>query len=60
MRVPSGVAARIRASGGLAEIHVDRGRFPRAGGVYQSADYDTAPNRVDIDVEAGVGSVNIR
>ena len=60
VRVPSGVAARIRASGGLAEIHVDRDRFPRAGGVYQSADYDTAPNRVDIDVEAGVGSVNIR
>jgi len=60
MRVPPGVAARIRASGGLAEIHVDRGRFPRAGGVYQSADYDTAANRVDIDVETGVGSVNIR
>jgi hypothetical protein len=60
VRVPSGVAARIRASGGLADIRVDRDRFPRAGGVYQSADYDTAANKVDIDVEAGVGSVNIR
>ena len=60
VRVPSGVAARIRAKGGLAEIKVDRNRFPRAGGVYQSPDYDTAANKVDIVIEMGVGSVNVR
>jgi hypothetical protein len=60
VRIPTGVAARVRASGGLASIHVDRKRFPRSGGVYQSPDYDTAANRVDLRVEAGVGSVDIR
>ena len=60
VRVPSGVAARIRVGGGLAGITVDRNRFPRVGGVYQSADYDTAPNKVDVDIETGVGSVDVR
>jgi len=59
IRVPSGVAARIRASGALAEIKVDRNRFPREGGVYQSSDYDTAPNKADVDVDTGVGSITI-
>jgi hypothetical protein len=57
--VPEGVAARIRASGGLAEIAVDRERFPRQGSFYQSPDYETAVNRVDLDIETGVGSVRV-
>jgi hypothetical protein len=60
IRVPSGVAARIRVKGGLTGIAVDKSRFPRAGDVYQSADYDTAPNKVDVNVETGVGSVDVR
>lgn len=59
IRVPSGVAARIRVKAGLAEINVDTRRFPRLGDVYQSANYDTAPNKVDVDVETGVGSVDV-
>ena len=60
IRVPSGVAARIRVKGGLAGITVDRSRFPRTGDVYQSADYDTAPNKVDVDIETGLGSIDVR
>ena len=60
IRVPSGVAGRIRVKGGLAGIAVDKGRFPRMGDVYQSTDYDTAPNKVDVDIETGVGSVDVR
>ncbi|MGD1996686.1 MAG: hypothetical protein PVH62_07930 [Anaerolineae bacterium] len=60
IRVPSGVAARIRVGGGLASIGVDRDRFPRVGSFYQSPDYDTAPNKVDVDIEAGVGSIKVR
>jgi hypothetical protein len=59
--VPDGVAARIRISSGLSGISVDRGRFPRTSGKrYQSPDYDTAANKVDIRVDVGVGSVRIR
>lgn len=60
IRVPPGVAARVRATGGAASIDVDQSRFPRAGAVYQSADYDTAPNRVEMDIHVGAGSVDIR
>jgi len=60
LRVPSNVAARIRYRGGLSSINVSTSRFPRSGDVYQSLDYDTAANKVDIDVQMGVGSVDIR
>jgi hypothetical protein len=59
IRIPEGVAARIRASGGLASILIDNNRFPRSGKVHQSLDYDTAANKIDVLVETGVGSVNI-
>ena len=60
VRVPSGVAARIRAKSGMAEVKIDRNRFPRTGDTYQSPDYDTASNKVDLYVETGVGSMDIR
>lgn len=59
IRVPGGVAARIRTKGGLSSTSVDRRRFPRQGTTYQSPDYDTATNRVDIQLQIGVGSVDI-
>jgi len=60
LRVPSTVAARIRYRGGLSSMNVNTSRFPRMGGEYCSPDYDTAANKVDIDVHIGVGSVDIR
>ena len=60
VNIPSGVAARIRARGGMASIEVDTARFPRMGDEYQSSDYAAAENRLDLDVETGVGVVKIR
>jgi hypothetical protein len=61
VRVPAGVAARIQYTGGLSGFSIDRSRFPRVGaGRYESPDYGTAANRVELHVEAGVGSVNVR
>jgi len=60
VRVPPGVAARIRVDGSLAGIKVDSSRFPRVGDVYQSSDYDSAANKVDVTVEIGAGSIDIR
>ena len=56
--VPGGVAARVRAHGGAADISVDGSRFPRTdGGVYQSLDYDSAANKVDLEAEIGAGAL---
>ena len=61
VRVPSGVAARIHTEGGLASISVDKARFEALGsGYYQSTGFDSAENKVELDVSAGVGSVDIR
>ncbi|NLE75415.1 MAG: hypothetical protein GX605_01520 [Chloroflexi bacterium] len=60
LRVPEGVAARIRSTGGLSGTTVDTTRFPRLGDIYQSPDYDTAIHRVDLKLETGVSSVDVR
>jgi hypothetical protein len=60
LRIPDGVAARIAVESGLAGIQIDQNRFPRSGNIYQSADYGRAENSADIQIETGVGAVEIR
>jgi hypothetical protein len=60
IEVPDGVAARIRTRVVLGSVQVDESRFPAVAGGYESRDYATAENRVDIDVQGGVGSLRIR
>jgi hypothetical protein len=57
--IPSGVAARIRARMAIGSSQIDEARFPRVGDLYQSVDYGTAANRIDLDVQGGVGSLRI-
>lgn|SRR5574341_2462688 len=58
--VPPAVAARIRSESGLASVKVDADRFPHVGNAWQSPDYESAPNRVEISIEVGMGEVTIR
>jgi hypothetical protein len=58
--VPQSAAARIHVSSGLSDVKVDRRRFTSMGNVYQSAEYETSSNKIDLEVETGVGSVSIR
>lgn len=59
IEVPTGVAARIRSRVALGSSQVDQARFPRVGDAYESPDYATAANRVDIDMSGGVGSLRV-
>jgi hypothetical protein len=60
IRVPEGVAARIRILQGASSVRVDENRFPvTSRGLYQSPDYDTAQNSVELILETGAGSFNI-
>ena len=59
LTVPEGVAARIRSTMGLGASNIDQRRFPRNGEYYQSPDYDSAANKIDIQSEGGVGSVSV-
>lgn len=60
IEIPPGVAARIEIESGLANARVDTTRFPQSGKTYQSADFETAAHRLDLRVEAGVASIDIR
>ncbi|HSV84963.1 MAG TPA: DUF5668 domain-containing protein [Levilinea sp.] len=60
IQVPEGVAARIYTTGGLSSITVNTQRFPRRDGHYQSPDYESAANRVEMHLEMGVGSIEVR
>jgi hypothetical protein len=60
IRVPEGVAARIRGRVGVGTLNVDTGRFVPRGSEYESENFESAANRVEIEVEGGVGSVDVR
>jgi hypothetical protein len=59
IRVPREVGASIVVRSTLAGVHVDRTRFPESAAGYRSPDFDSAPNKAEIFVETGVGSVEI-
>jgi hypothetical protein len=58
--IPEGLSARINVSVAAGDIQVNEMRFPRVGKYYQSADYDTAANAVDMTIDAGAASVKIK
>lgn len=63
LSVPAGVGARIHVEQGASSVNVDEGRFPLAGparNLFQSADYETAANKVDINLQGGANSVVVR
>ena len=43
----------------IGSTQVDETRFPRSASGYESPDYGTATNRVDIDASGGVGSLKV-
>ena len=60
IRVPGATTARIRVKEGVTAINVDTTRFPRLdSGIYQSSNYDVAVDRVEINIESGLGSVSV-
>jgi hypothetical protein len=59
LEVPPGVAARVRGRMALGSTQVDESRFPRSNGGWESPDYAAAANRVEIEIQGGVGAVRV-
>ncbi|MEI7848062.1 MAG: LiaF domain-containing protein [Chloroflexota bacterium] len=60
--VPEGVGARIRLEQGASSVSIDEKRFPKLtdfSSIYQSPDYDSAANKVEIILEGGANSVKV-
>jgi hypothetical protein len=60
LEIPQGVAARIEADVGIGGLSIDGHRFPREGKYYESPDYATADNRIDLEIKGGVGTITVR
>lgn len=59
VHMPSGVAARIHATTGLGKALVDA-RFSKTDkDTYQSPDFDSAANKIEITVHSGAGNVSV-
>ncbi len=56
LRLPGGMAARVDAGSGIGKVDV-RGDFKRRGEIYQSPDYETAADRIDMKIHAGIGNI---
>ena len=58
--IPDGVAAKIRADVDLAVLDVDKNRFPEEGAYYISRDFESAENRVELEIDCDIGRVEVR
>ena len=58
--LPEGLSARIRANVAAGDVNVDLNRFPHNERYYQSPDFETAANAVDITIDAGAASIKIK
>lgn len=60
-RLPPQAAASIRGKMDPGSTQVDQSRFPNhGGGTYQSDDYESARDRIQVTIKGGLGSVEIR
>lgn len=62
--LPTSMEARIEFDEGNGSINVDDSRFTlvsgdRENGVYETANYDTAADRITLEVDSGNGSISI-
>lgn len=59
IEIPDGIPARIDVDTGLGGTDVE-GDFDREGDVYISPGYDDALDRINLEIDAGVGQVTVR
>ena len=59
LNVPQGVGLRLRLKS-VGSLKIDETRFVlRDGRIYQSADYDSAKYRAEVNIEGGATSITV-
>lgn len=58
VRVPVGMAVRVHISTGLGNAHVPSG-YIQQGDWYVSPNYDTATDRIELDISGGIGRIAV-
>ncbi len=60
VNIPDGVAARIQADTGLGAFIVDTTRFPKHGDYYISDNFNTAQNRIYLEIDSDLGRARVK
>jgi hypothetical protein len=58
--IPDGVAAKFKSDITLGNLQVDESRFPKKGDYYVSHDFESAENRVELEIDCDVGRVQVK
>ena len=58
--IPQGVAAKCQADVSLGNLQVDESRFPKEGDYYMSRDFESADNRVELEIDCDAGRVQLK
>lgn len=58
LSLPDNVGIRLEVAGGLGSVDVPRG-FTKDGRTYTNEQYETAEHRLEFDIKAGLGSINV-
>jgi len=60
VKIPDGMAARLRVDRGIGSLDISD-RFEEQGDdLYLTADWESNENRVDLEIEVGIGMVRVR
>lgn len=60
LTIPENVAAKIKIESALATVEVDESRFPKRGDYYISPDFENTLNRVELELDCGIGRVRLK
>ena len=58
--IPDGLEARIERNLGVGDINVDQSRFVRDGDAFVTRGLDEADSRVVLNLDVGVGEIQVR
>ena len=58
--IPDEVAAKIQVDTDLSVFDVDESRFPQQGDYYMSQDFESAENRIELEIDCDVGRVKVK
>jgi hypothetical protein len=56
--LPGNAGVRVRVDGGIGSVHAPE--FTKSGHVYTNGAYGKAPLTIDVNVDAGIGSIDLR
>ncbi len=60
VNMPEGVPAKIKIDSHLSAFEINRSRFPKQGDYYISDGFDSAQNRIYLEIEGDVGRIAVK